>query len=142
MTSAKHRCAIVTGGGRGIGKGIAKGFADAGYCVLVVARNQAEVDAVAAEIGGGASGFSADVSMLDGAKAMAAAALERYGSIDALLANAGVFPAARLEEMTEGDFDHVIGVNLKSALFSAQSCLPAMKSAGKGRIVLTSSITG
>lgn len=142
MTEDVKRSAIVTGGSKGIGKGIAAGFAKAGYRVLVVSRNAAEADAAAAEVGGGASGFAADVSTLDGAKAMAAAALERYGAIDALLANAGAFPAAKLEEMSEADFDYVINTNLKSALFSVQACLPAMKAAGKGRIVLTSSITG
>ena len=142
MTDQSARVAIVTGGSKGIGKGIAKGFSEAGYKVLVVSRNAAEAEAAAADVGAGATGFQADVSTLDGAKAMAAAALDRYGAIDALLANAGAFPAAKLEDMTEADFDYVINTNLKSALFSVQACLPAMKAARKGRIVLTSSITG
>jgi 3-oxoacyl-[acyl-carrier protein] reductase len=142
MTDQVGRVAIVTGGSKGIGKGIAKGFADAGYKVLIVSRNAAEAQAAAAEIGGEASGLEADVSTLEGTRAMAAAALERYGAIDVLLANAGIFPAAKLEQMTEADFDLVINANLKSALFSVQACLPAMKAAGKGRVVLTSSITG
>lgn len=142
MSSDRTRIAIVTGGSKGIGKGIAKGFADAGYSVLVVSRSEAEANAVAAELGGGASGFAADLSKPDAAKAMAAAAVERYGAIDVLCANAGIFPSAKLSEMTEADFDLVINVNLKSTVFSAQAVLPAMKAAGGGRIVLTSSITG
>lgn len=140
--SDRVRSAIVTGGSKGIGKGIARGFADAGYRVLVVSRNAAEAEAVAADIGGGASGFAADVATSEGARAMAEVAVERFGGIDALCANAGVFPAAKLGEMTEADFDHVIGVNLKGTFLSVSAVLPAMKSQRAGRIVLTSSITG
>ncbi len=140
--SDRVRSAIVTGGSKGIGKGIARGFASAGYRVLVVSRNADEAEAVAAEIGGGASGFAADVATSDGARAMAEAAVERFGGIDALCANAGIFPAAKLGEMTEADFDHVIGVNLKGTFLSVSAVLPAMKSRRTGRIVLTSSITG
>jgi 3-oxoacyl-[acyl-carrier protein] reductase len=73
---------------------------------------------------------------------MAAEALNRYGSIDVLCANAGIFPAAKLGEMTAADFDHVIGTNLKGTFLSVSACLPTMKRQNKGRIVLTSSITG
>jgi len=142
MTYATSRTAIVTGGSKGIGKGIAMGFADAGYRVLVVARNGAEADAVAEEIGGGASGFAADVSKLADVQAMAAAAVERFGGIDVLCANAGIFPAAKLADMTEADFDLVMDVNLKGTFLSVQACLPALKASKAGRIVLTSSITG
>jgi 3-oxoacyl-[acyl-carrier protein] reductase len=141
-SETKPRVAIVTGGTKGIGKGIARGFANAGYAVLVVSRNGAEADAVAAEIGGGASGFAADVSDGASSDAMAAAALERYGRIDALLANAGIFPAAKLSDMTAEDFDHVMGVNVRGTFLSVKAVLPAMKAANKGRIILTSSITG
>ncbi|MDR4306052.1 3-oxoacyl-ACP reductase FabG [Chelatococcus sambhunathii] len=140
--SDRARSAIVTGGSKGIGKGIARGFANAGYRVLVVSRNGAEADAVAAEIGGGASGFAADVATSEGVRAMAEAAVDRFGGIDALCANAGIFPAAKLGEMTEADFDHVIGVNLKGTFLSVSAVLPAMKAQRAGRIVLTSSITG
>lgn len=142
MASTTPRTAIVTGGSKGIGKGVAAGFAKAGYRVLVVSRNGAEADAVAAEIGGGASGFAADVSDLPSMEAMAAAAVDRYGAIDTLCANAGIFPAAKLSEMTVEDFDHVMGVNLKGTFLSVKAVLPAMKAAKQGRIVLTSSITG
>jgi 3-oxoacyl-[acyl-carrier protein] reductase len=142
MTSARKLAAIVTGGTKGIGKGIARGFAEAGYGVLVVSRNAAEADAAAAEIGGGATGFAADVADPGSTEAMAAAALERYGAIDVLCANAGIFPAAKLSEMSAADFDHVMSVNLKGTFLSVKAVLPAMKAQRRGRIVLTSSITG
>lgn len=142
MSSADAKVAIVTGGSKGIGKGIARGFADAGYRVLVVSRNGPEADAVAGEIGGGASGFAADIADPIQANEMAAAAVERYGAIDVLCANAGMFPAAKLGEMTAADFDAVISTNLKGTFLSVTAVLPAMKQAGAGRIILTSSITG
>ena len=133
---------IVTGASKGIGRGIARRFGEAGLNVLVVSRNLGEASAVAAEIGPHASGFAADVSSAEGCEAMAAAALERYGAIDVLCANAGIFPAAKLGEMTAADFDHVIGTNLRSSFLSVSAVLPQMKKQKQGRIVLTSSITG
>jgi len=142
LQSLQGRTVIVTGGSKGIGRGIARRFGRAGLNVLVVSRNLAEAEKVAAEIGANASGFQADVSDPAGTEAMAKAALDRYGSIDVLCANAGIFPAAKLDEMTAADFDHVIGTNLRSAFLSVSAVLPEMKAKKKGRIVLTSSITG
>lgn len=136
------RTAIVTGGSKGIGRGIARRLAQAGLNVLVVSRSLKEAEAAAAEFGANASGFAADVADPEGCKAFAAAALERYGSIDVLCANAGIFPAAKLGAMTAADFDHVIGTNLKGTFLSVDAVLPAMKARRWGRIVVTSSITG
>jgi 3-oxoacyl-[acyl-carrier protein] reductase len=133
---------IVTGASRGIGRGIALRFGQAGINVLVVSRNQADADAVAAVIGPHAAGFAADVATPEGCTAMAEAAAQKFGAIDILCANAGIFPAARLSEMTPAEFDHVINTNLRSAFLSTQAVLPAMTKAGAGRIILTSSITG
>jgi 3-oxoacyl-[acyl-carrier protein] reductase len=86
--------------------------------------------------------FAADTSEPESCQAMAAAALKRYGSIDILCTNAGIFPAAKLSEMTATDFDQVIGTNLKGTFFSVSAVLPSMKAKKKGRIVITSSFTG
>lgn len=142
FTSLEGRTVIVTGASKGIGRGLALRFGQAGLNVLVVSRALAEAEKVAAEIGPKASAFAADVTRAEDMAAMAAAALERYGSIDVLCANAGIFPAAKLGEMTGEDFDHVIGTNLKGTFLTVSAVLPAMKAAKKGRIILTSSITG
>ena len=142
FTSLEGRTVIVTGASKGIGRGLALRFGQAGLNVLVVSRALAEAEKVAAEIGPKASAFAADVTKAEDMAAMAAAALERYGSIDVLCANAGIFPAAKLGEMTGEDFDHVIGTNLKGTFLTVSAVLPAMKAAKKGRIILTSSITG
>ena len=73
---------------------------------------------------------------------MAEAAIERYGTINILCANAGIFPASKLDKMTAKEFDAVMGTNLRGTFLAVQACLPEMKARGKGRIVLTSSITG
>lgn len=142
LKSLQGKTVIVTGASRGIGKGIALRFAEAGLNVLVVSRSQGDADKVANEIGSNASGFAADVSTEEGCKAMVEATVARYGGVDVLCANAGIFPAAKLGEMTAGDFDHVISTNLKSTFLSVSAVLPAMTRAGSGRIVITSSITG
>ncbi len=140
--SLSGRTVIVTGGSKGIGRGIAKRFGAAGLNVLVVSRTLADAERVAAEIGANASACVADVADPAACERMAATALERYGSIDVLCANAGIFPSAKLGDMTAADFDQVIGVNLKGTFLAVAACLPAMKAKKAGRVVITSSITG
>ena len=142
--SLAGRTAVVTGASKGIGRGIARRLGAVGCSVLVVARNTAETENVAREImqaGGKASAFRADVADESAMKLMARAAVERYGSLDILCANAGIFPAAKLDVMSGTEFDKVLATNLRGTFLCVSACLPALKRA-KGRIVVTSSITG
>jgi 3-oxoacyl-[acyl-carrier protein] reductase len=145
LTTISGRSVIVTGASKGIGKGIARVFASQGAKVLLVARDLAQAEAAAAEIrstGGIASALGADVSRPEDNARMALAAIERHGGIDILCSNAGVFPSARLGEMSVADWDHVLDTNLKGTFLSVSACLPGLKARGRGRIVVTSSITG
>jgi 3-oxoacyl-[acyl-carrier protein] reductase len=142
--SLAGRTAVVTGASKGIGRGIARRLGAVGCSVLVVARNTTECESVAREImqsGGKASAFSANVADECAMKLMATAAVERYGSLDILCANAGIFPAAKLDVMSGSEFDSVLATNLRGTFLSVSACLPALKQA-KGRVVVTSSITG
>ena len=142
LTSIAGRAAIVTGGSKGIGKGIARVFARQGAKVLVVSRNLAEANACAAELGGEAAGFAADIATWEGAQAIAKAAAEQFGGIDIVCANAGYFPQTRIEDMDPDEWDAVLATNLKGTFMSVKACLPWLKASDQGRVVLTSSITG
>jgi len=143
--SLQGRTAIVTGGSRGIGRGIAETFAAAGINVVITGRSQVDVDAAVtalADAPGKVSGVAADVTSPDDCKKVVAAAVERHGALDIVCANAGIFPSARLEDMTPEDLEEVLGVNFKGTVYIIQAALSALTDSGHGRIVVTSSITG
>ncbi|GAA5065759.1 3-oxoacyl-[acyl-carrier protein] reductase [Thermocatellispora tengchongensis] len=142
FTPVTGRSVVVTGGTKGIGKGIGRVFAAAGAKVLLVGRDEAAAKAAVAAIPGEVSYVLADVSHPDDCARMAEAAVERHGGIDVLCANAGIFPEKPLARMTEADIDEVLGVNLKGTILSVRACLPALEASGRGRVILTSSITG
>ena len=154
FTSIAGRAVVVTGGTRGIGKGIAGVFARNGAKVLITGRDfevaraaadelsdQAAVGGPAGEVGE-VSFVLADVASTEECRRVAATAQERLGGIDVLCTNAGIFPDARLEDLTESDLDQVLGINLKGTILSVQACLPALERSGRGRVIITSSITG
>ncbi len=146
FTSIAGRSVIVTGGTKGIGKGIARVMARAGANVLVTGRNKQDAEAAVGELDSLGTGriayFLGDVADAEACRAMAAAAVEAFGGIDILCANAGIFPDAKLATMTEEDMDRVFDTNIKGTLLSVQACLPALGASGRGRVILTSSITG
>ena len=145
ITSLKGLSVMVTGASKGIGKGIASGFASAGAKVLVVARSEASAAAAVEEIvsaGGTANHYCADVSSRKDMEAAVARCVELYGGLDVLCANAGIFPSADLESMTDDQWDEVMNTNLKGTFVSVQTCLPELKKSQAGRVVVTSSITG
>ena len=143
--SLQGRTAIVTGGSRGIGRGIAETFAAAGINVVITGRSQVDVDAAVtalADAPGKVSGVAADVTSPDDCKKVVAATIERHGGLDIVCANAGIFPSARLEDLTPDDLEEVLGVNFKGTVYIIQAALSALTDSGHGRIVVTSSITG
>jgi 3-oxoacyl-[acyl-carrier protein] reductase len=151
FTSIAGRAVVVTGGTRGIGKGIASVFARNGARVLITGRDDEAARAAAEELHaraaaagqpGRVSFVLADVASREDCRRVAGIAQERLGGIDVLCANAGIFPDASLEDLTENDLDQVLGTNLKGTILSVQACLPALAASGRGRVILTSSITG
>lgn len=146
FTSMEGRTVVVTGGSKGIGKGIARVFARSGADVLIAARDENALRTAAEELAGEGAGrvetAIADVSKVDECRRLAEAAQDVFGGIDVLCANAGIFPDKPLAELTEDDVDSVLACNLKGTMFSVQACMPALEASGRGRVVVTSSITG
>ncbi|WP_249324221.1 SDR family oxidoreductase [Wansuia hejianensis] len=141
----KDKVVIVTGGSKGIGRSISEVFGKEDAKVLVVARNENEAKDVVNSIknsGGEASYFLGDVSKKEDMENMAKTCVERYGKIDILCHNAGIFPETKLEEMTIEDWDLLMNVNLKGTFLAVKSCMNNMIENKYGKIVITSSITG
>ncbi len=139
------RVVVVTGGSKGIGRAIVQQFAARGAKVAVL-----DIDAKAGEAtvqtireaGGTAIFLQADVGNLSALERAAQQVAQSLGNTDILCCNAGIYPQAFLETMTEDDWDSVQRVNLKGMFLTIKAFLPQLKQSLAGRIVLTSSITG
>ncbi|MDY0058014.1 MAG: SDR family oxidoreductase [Methyloversatilis sp.] len=138
--SKKRRVALVTGASRGIGAAIAQRLASDGFHVIVhYAHGAAEARDVCAAIeraGGSASLLQADLSMSDGPQNLADALSEPH--IDVLVNNAGIAPFEAIEDMSEGSYDRLSSVNMRSVFFVTKYLLPKLRDGG--RIVNLSSI--
>ncbi|MEQ9487934.1 MAG: 3-oxoacyl-ACP reductase FabG [Alphaproteobacteria bacterium] len=145
LTSIKGRSVIVTGGSKGIGRGIASVFAKQGAKVMIAARGadaaRAASEAMNAE-GCQTSYLTCDVSDWHSVQEMVAKTEKEFGSVDILCANAGAFPQTKMVDMDPSEWDQVLSTNLKSAFLCVKACIPHFEKNGKGRVVLTSSITG
>lgn len=145
LTSINGRSALVTGGSRGIGRGIARVLSRQGVKVMIAARGtndaQAAVDQLS-QAGAAVASVECDVSDWNSVQAAVARTAEIFGGIDILCANAGIFPQTRIVDLDPAEWDHVMATNLKSAFLTVKACIPYFEKAGKGRVILTSSITG
>ena len=150
--SIRGRSVLVTGGTKGIGKGIAAGFANAGARVVITGRDASAGERASGQLGAAAASMSpaggtvsfmaGDVSDQASCAQIVAETVRRHGGLDVVCANAGIFPAAPLAQMTPANLEEVLSVNLKGTFFVVQAALPALAESGHGRVILTSSITG
>ena len=136
--SLKGKTAIVTGGGRGIGKAIAIGFAKAGAKVAVTSRKIADLESTAAEIrsfGGEAYPIQAHLGKMDEIQKMVATAMEKLGGrIDILVNNAGASPSmASVLDSDERLWETVMNLNMKGMYFTSQAVANVMKSRAEAR---------
>jgi 3-oxoacyl-[acyl-carrier protein] reductase len=139
-----HKTAVITGAAKGIGRGIAGVFAAEGANV-VVADVDEEGGGVAEELrssGVKAAFVKTDVTDSSSCENAVRVAVDRFGMVDILCCNAGIYPSARLEEISEAQWDRIFSVNVKGVLFMVQAVLSGMRKQDHGSIVLISSITG
>lgn len=140
MFSLKDQVAIVTGGANGIGKGIAAVLVKAGAHVVIADIDNEAGKRAAEEMG--AKFETLDVTDKVACQRVVDAVVERYGRLDILCSNTGIFPQANLDSMTLENWEEMMNVNLRSTFFMVQAVLPSMRQRNYGRIVITSSITG
>jgi NAD(P)-dependent dehydrogenase (short-subunit alcohol dehydrogenase family) len=140
------KVAIVTGGGRGIGRGIARRLVELGATVVVVSRSAADVEETCAQLRevGNVEAVPCDVSDRAAAKRLIAAARERHGALDILACSHGVYNAeSPFLELSEEQWDRTIGINLNGNFTLAQATARTMVADGTaGRIIFISSING
>ena len=144
MDDLNGRVALVTGASRGIGRDTALALAAAG-CSVAVAYNkdQAGAQAVVGEIkesGQQAVALAGDVAKPDAAAALVRDTESQLGPIGILVNNAGINPVKPLDQITAGDWDEMIRVNLSSAFYVTQAALPGLRARKWGRIIIMSSI--
>jgi 3-oxoacyl-[acyl-carrier protein] reductase len=140
------RVALVTGGGRNIGRAIALALAADGAAVVINGcRDCRAITAVAEEIadlGGRAVPVLADVSDAAAVERLMATAIERFGRLDCLINNAAERPEKALAEMSLADWQGVLGVILDGAFLAVKSALPHLKASGAGAIVNIGGVSG
>lgn len=137
--------AIVTGGGRGIGRETAIMLAKKGMNVVVCSRTQSEIDKAVEEIKktrAGVLGMRCDVGVASDVEKLIKATVEQFGGVDVLVNNAGVAILKQLVDTTEQEWDETINSNLKSAFLCSKAVLPYMLELKSGVIVNVSSGAG
>ena len=139
----ENKVIMVTGAAspRGIGKATAKALAAQGAHVVVLDLRKQEAEAAAADLGQGHLGLACDVTDKTACLSAAHATLERYGTIDGLINNAGITQPVRTLDIGGKDFDAIVDVNLRGTLYMSQAVLPAMKEQKRGSIVCMSSVS-
>ncbi len=136
---------LITGAGIGIGAGTAHAFARAGHRVIVTDILDKEGEAVAADIesGGGAAEYRRlDVTDTGKVEGVVSDVQDRYGPLNAVVANAGIAYRVSLEELTDDKWDHTHEVDLKGVMRVCRAAAPAMREAGRGSMIAVSSIMG
>lgn len=138
MGKLEGKIALITGGNSGIGLATAKRFVNEGAYVFITGRREAELHAAVSEIGANVTGVQGDVASLADLDRLFAQIKREKGTLDIIFANAGITPMTLLGEITEEEYDSLLGVNVKGVLFTIQKALPLMSDGGS--IILNASI--
>ncbi len=143
----REKVAIITGGGTGIGRGTAIRFAQEGAKVVITGRRVKPLEETLdyiESVGGTATYLSVDVSEADQVQNMVDETVRRYGKLDILFNNAGVFTGIgkTILDLTEEEWDSLMGINLRGYFLCSKSAIPYMIENGGGAIVNCSSVSG
>jgi NADP-dependent 3-hydroxy acid dehydrogenase YdfG len=133
---------VITGASGGIGAALAREMARRGDAVVLTARREEALQAVAADCGPAVLALPADVTRREEVERVREAALARFGRIDVWVNNVGKGITRPPSELTDEDIDEMMRVNVKSALYGMQAVLPHFKERGKGQVVNVSSMLG
>ena len=140
----KHKVCVVTGCTGGIGAGIARRLAADGLSVVVSGRRVVRGEEIARQItdgGGTASFLQADMADREACLRLIEGAVARYGRLDVLVNNAGIFPIAEIRDTTADLWDRVFAINVRGAFLCAQAAIPHLRNQGGGSIVNIGSTT-
>ncbi len=129
--------AVVVAAGPGVGGAVARRFAAEGFAVAVIARRQEAMDALAAELGGGAKGYAADATDLAALTAVLARVASEMGAPEALVYNAGRWVETPALALDPAELETELRLAVTGALAAAQAVAPAMRDAGRGTILMT-----
>lgn len=134
---------IITGASSGIGEETAKVLAANGAKVVLSARREERLKKLASELGEeNAAYLASDVTNADDMKKLVALALEKFGKLDAVFANAGTMPAGNMSELKIDDWNRMVDINIKGVLNTMAAVLPVFDEQKKGHIIVTSSRAG
>jgi NAD(P)-dependent dehydrogenase (short-subunit alcohol dehydrogenase family) len=145
MDLLKDKVALVTGGGRGIGWGISRLFALEGAKIVMMGRNPDTLKKAEAEIkleGGVALGIAGDISKSADVQQAVDAAVQEFGTLDILVANAGINPVTPILDISEEEWDSVININLRGTFLCIQRAGRVMAQNKKGKIIVIGSVDG
>ncbi|MCY0789171.1 3-oxoacyl-ACP reductase FabG [Morganella morganii] len=140
MFDLTGKIAVVSGGAKGIGRGIVTALKKGGATIVIADIDEKTGRATAAELG--TDFIALDVTSQSQCRTVVSEIREKYGRLDILCSNTGIFPQCTIKSMTEQDWDTMQKVNVKGMFFLVQAALSVMEEQKYGRIVITSSITG
>jgi 3-oxoacyl-[acyl-carrier protein] reductase len=142
MESLQDRVVVITGASAGIGRATARGLLDAGARVVLGARRRERLEAIGREHPDRVVAVEMDVRSPDDARRLVARALERFGRVDALVANAGIGMYGGILDHTDEDLERMLDTNVAGTVWPIRAAVPALIEAGGGDIVIVASVAG
>ncbi|MGM0168413.1 hypothetical protein IGI39_004168 [Enterococcus sp. AZ135] len=142
MNTSKEKVVVITGASSGIGEATAKLLIENGAKVVLGARREEKLKQLVAEYGENSAYAVTDVRNPDDVEALVDLAVEKFGKVDVLFANAGIMPASNMSELKTKEWNDMVDINIKGVLNSLAAVLPHFTKQKSGHVIATSSIAG